>query len=47
MVELVSSIQLPKHQEVEIVLIRLADGKVVARTREEVEAMKAAEQKTA
>lgn len=35
-------IKLPKHPEVEIILIRLADGTIVARTREELEQSKSA-----
>jgi len=32
------SVRLPEGQEVEVVLIRLPDGRVIARTREEIEA---------
>lgn len=38
MVEQLSSVRLPGAEEVEIVLVRLSDGRVVARTREELEA---------
>lgn len=37
MVEQLSSVRLPGAEEVEIVLVRLSDGRVVARTREELE----------
>ncbi len=39
MVERLQSFQLPHPKEVEVVLIRLPDGRIVARTAEEVEAM--------
>lgn len=39
MVEPLRSIRLPEAREEEVVLVRLADGTVVARTRKEVEAM--------
>lgn len=39
MVEVVSSVRLPGAEEVEILLVRLDDGRVVARTRQEVEAL--------
>ncbi len=38
MVEPIRSLRLPEAKEHEIVLIRLEDGRVVARTREELEA---------
>jgi hypothetical protein len=38
MVEPIRSLRLPQAQEHEIVLIRLPDGTVVARTRKELEA---------
>lgn len=38
MVERLSSLRLPAAEEVEVVLVRLDDGRVVARTREELEA---------
>lgn len=31
--------QVPEVEEVEVVLVRLADGRIVARTREEIEKM--------
>lgn len=37
MVEQVSSIRLPDREEVEVVLVRLDDGTIVARTRAELE----------
>lgn len=40
MAEEVGSLRLPVRKDVEVVLIKLADGRIVSRTREEVEAMK-------
>ena len=37
MVEQLSSVRLPGAEEIEIVLVRLEDGRVVARTRAELE----------
>ncbi len=37
MVEPIRSLRLPEAEEHEVVLIRLADGRVVARTRAELE----------
>lgn len=37
MPERVSSIRLPEREEVEVVLLRLDDGTIVARTRAELE----------
>ena len=37
MVERVSSIRLPEQEDVEVVLVRLDDGTIVARTRQELE----------
>lgn len=41
MVDSLRSIRLPEAKEEEVVLVRLDDGTVVARTRKEVEAMQA------
>jgi hypothetical protein len=30
-------VKIPKHEEVEVYLIKLADGRIVARTKEELE----------
>lgn len=40
MVEPLSPVRLPGRKDVEIVLIRLKDGTIVSRTREEIEAQK-------
>jgi hypothetical protein len=45
MVEPIRSLRLPQAEEHEIVLIRLADGTVVARTRKELEAQQASQPK--
>lgn len=37
MPERVSSIRLPEREDVEVVLVRLDDGTIVARTREELD----------
>jgi len=37
MAEQVSSIRLPEREDVEVVLVRLDDGTIVARTRAELE----------
>lgn len=37
MAELLGSIRLPERREEEVVLLRLPDGRVVARTRKELE----------
>lgn len=38
MLERVSRLRLPQAKDVEVVLLRLPDGRIVARTREELEA---------
>lgn len=37
----ISSFRLPEAVDVEVVLVRLSDGRIVARTREELEALPA------
>ncbi len=39
MVERLSSLRLPGAEDVEVVLVRLADGRLVARTKQELEAL--------
>lgn len=44
MIERSSRVRLPQGQEVEVVYLRLPDGRIVARTREELEAAAQQEQ---